>query len=158
MIKNLAALISVCSAFELRDPSINSEDPTTYSNYQDAHTTHVLLELSADFERKILNGVATHQVYCEKDTDTIVMDYLGIEFKNVTTLSSKGSFWEPLTHALYEPENPNPATNDSSAIQMTLSEPCLQGKTVQIKFEYTTDEDALALNWVDSAKTDTNTP
>jgi len=52
------------------------------------------------------------------------MDYSGIAFKNVTILSDKGSFYEPLTHELYIPDIPDPATNASNAIQMTLSKPC----------------------------------
>ena len=107
------------------------------------------LDIAVDFDRKILSGTATHRVECIKSTDTITMDYLGIVFKNVTALSSKGSFWEPLAHSLYEPQQPNPATNDSSSIKMTLQEPCQVGKETLIRFEYETDDDALGLNWVD---------
>ena len=86
------------------------------------------------------------------------MDFVGIVFKNVTTLSSKGSFYEPLTHDIYDPETPDAATNNSNVIQMTLTEPCQVGKSFIIKFEYETDDEALGLNWVDASKTETNTP
>ena len=124
MIRNLSILLSVCQGYKLQDPQINSEDPTTFSNYHQVYSQHLSLDLSVDFDRKNINGVATHRVYCNQSTDTITMDFLGIVFNNVTTLSNEGSFWEPLTHTLYVPEDPNPTTSNSSAIQMTLKEPC----------------------------------
>lgn len=41
---------------------MDSNDPTTQSNYLHVHTTHISLNWHVDFDKKIISGSATHQL------------------------------------------------------------------------------------------------
>jgi hypothetical protein len=65
-------------------------------------------------------------------------------------MSHNGSYWEDLPHQ----KHLSPGTPDlGNVIVMTLDQPCQYDTLEIIRFNYYTDQDSKALNWIKSQQT-----
>ena len=65
-------------------PSTQPIDAFTYANYNDVRVTHADLDLTLDFERKIINGIALLSFeYINDNASTLVLDINGLTIARV---------------------------------------------------------------------------
>ena len=60
-------------------------DPDSYARPNEARVTHVSLDLTADFERKLMAGACTLSIAAKPDAREIVLDTLQLEIASVRT-------------------------------------------------------------------------
>lgn len=84
---SLPSLPDIPQALGLSDYEPPPRDPHSHARPEKARVTHVALELTADFERKVLSGTATLDIERADDADEIILDVDGLVIHRVTTES-----------------------------------------------------------------------
>ncbi|MFT7157342.1 MAG: leukotriene-A4 hydrolase [Parvicella sp.] len=113
-------------------------DTHTLSNYRDARTKHLHLDLAVDFDKKIITGSVTHTIENLNQATEIVFDTKGLNILNVTlnngdsTTYSSGAYDELLGTAL------------TVAINET---------TTEVTISYETTDKTEALDWLIPSQT-----
>ncbi len=114
------------------------EDSHTYAALGSARTTHLTLDLTVDFDKKILGGKVIHKIDRNGGT-SFVVDMNGLDIKEVRDASSG----EPLEWK-------------TGKNQKYLGQPLtitLGPNTEKVEISYLTRPDALALDWLDPVQT-----
>jgi len=127
---------------------IQEEAPTrnhSYANIEAAHTTHLHLDLSVDFEQKQLVGVARHQIQNNKSSE-IVFDINGLKINKVTL--SNGSKELNTSYGIKGPLHPILG----QALHIKI-----KPNTKYVNIYYETTEKSEALDWLDTALTSSKT-
>ena len=94
----------------------NHIDESTYANLDQIASTHIFLNFSVDFDAKQFVGTVEHTLDCLKSTDTVIMDYVGIDVSAVERQGQGAEFWQPITFETHTDLNPNLG----NALEMTL--------------------------------------
>src|SRR5690606_5706001 len=109
-----------------------SHDAHSYARPNEARVTHVALDLRADFERRVLTGVAVLDVTARPDAGEIVLDTRDLTIRSVRT-------------------NAGPAEWRLGEADPHLGRPLhveIGPRTRQVTVEYETSPDAAALQWL----------
>ena len=140
----LGFIIASCSSFEDKKPAAKNPPVTnhSYSNTDSIHTTHLHLDLNVDFNKKIISGIARHEM-SNKGTNKAIFDIKGLTIKKVTT------------------GNPNHEKSRAFRIgkeskNVILGKPLLvdiDKSTTMVNIYYETTKESEALDWLDSALT-----
>lgn len=117
-------------------------DPDSYAQPAGAHVTHVALDLTADFQRKVLHGTATLSIEAAADAREIVLDCDTLTIQSVRT--EHGS----TTHTIgaVHPDHGAPLTIAITPDVRTLT------------IAYETSPDAGALQWLGAQQTASGKP
>jgi leukotriene-A4 hydrolase len=106
-----------------------------------ARVVHVDLDLTADFERRVLTGTALLEVTAEAGASEIILDVRDLDIRAVR--SNAG----PLTYRLSDPD---PILGQA----MTVALPSIQpGQRASIMIDYSTHPEAEALQWLTPEQT-----
>ena len=113
-------------------------DPHSYSNPSKVRVTHINLDLKIVWDLHILAGTATLTLDKKESADTLILDTRQLEIISVTNSENKKlKFWV---------ENSDPLFGAPLKI-------VLEKNTYQVKINYKTHKDALALQWVSPEQT-----
>ncbi len=121
----------------LRRDTTLPRDPHSHARPEEARVKHVSLDLTADFERKVLHGTATLDIERRADADRIFLDVDGLLIKSVRTNVGEPTWRETRRR-----------TDMGSALEI----PLWPGAN-QIVIEYETSPQAGALQWLEPAQT-----
>ena len=113
-------------------------DPDSYARPNEARVTHVSIDLTADFSRKVLSGTATLDIVAKPDAREIVLDVMGPVIHSVKTSSGAA-----LDFHIGE-------TQPDHGAPLTIA---LRPGLRRIVIEYETAPDAAALLWLEPAQT-----
>ena len=61
-----------------------SNDAHSYANFNEARTTHLNLDLTVDFEQKVLSGKATWDIDKTKKAKELILDIGNLKIKEIT--------------------------------------------------------------------------
>ncbi|MBI1366647.1 MAG: aminopeptidase [Alphaproteobacteria bacterium] len=118
-------------------------DAFTYANYMDARVTNADLDLTVDFDRKVIDGVATLDFVREKAGAPVLdLDTNDLTIKWAQTSAGDGS-WTPAKYSL-GPDAPL----KGSKLEIEIPE----GAT-KVRIAYETSPGAIGLQWLDAAQT-----
>jgi aminopeptidase N len=81
-------------------------DPDSYARPAVARVTHVAIDLRADFERKVLSGIATLTIETAPDAREIILDCGGLSIQSVRTERGPTTF----ALAVSQPDHGSPLT------------------------------------------------
>ncbi|WP_296814366.1 M1 family metallopeptidase [Brevundimonas sp.] len=141
-----AASLGACSSVMGEAPSPAAPEAPMVQLVQDVHSfarpnearvTHVDLDLTADFQRRVLSGTATLDIRTAPGADEIVLDVRGLNIRAVRSETG------PLQWRLGEAVD-------------HLGQPLIIGLTPgasQIEIDYETSPDAAALQWLSPSQT-----
>lgn len=121
---------------------VDKADKFTYANYQDVRMTHLDLNLDVDFDRKVLDGVAT--IDFEKNNDNaseLVLDTRKLKIAKVEVFD--GSNWSVAPYGL--------SKEDKLLGQaLTVS---VAGDVEKVRIDYETSPEAEGLQWLSPDQT-----
>ena len=117
-------------------------DQFTYANYQDIVVKHAAMDLTVDFDRKVLDGAVTIRFErLSPDVQTLTLDTKDLTIKTVELETSDG--WTPATFAMGERDSVL-----GSAMNITVG-----AEAAQVKITYETSPKAEGLQWLSPAQT-----
>lgn len=126
------------------DPSIfdlyakaDRQDPHSYSQPAKAITTHLDLSLKANFDTKILSGVATWDIL-SNNADKIIFDIKDLNIVKVTTGNGTGT--------KYKISEADPFKGQALEVDITPS-------TKKVSIHYSTSPSAAAIQWLNPNQT-----
>lgn len=87
----------------LASPMGNSIDVSTYSNIEVASTSKLELDLTVDFARRILHGVATHTISFSNRPTSVWFDSVGLDIHGVEYADTGTTHWKEATYDVSTP-------------------------------------------------------
>src|SRR5690349_11965531 len=139
----LGACVTPSPQIEAAEPyPAPAPDPDSYARPDVARVTHVALDLTADFARKVLAGTATLTIEAAPDAREIVLDCDGLAIRSV------GTEHGPTTHTIgaSQPDHGAPLTIAITPDVRTLT------------IAYETSPSAGALGWLSAQQTASGKP
>ncbi|NQY10353.1 MAG: M1 family metallopeptidase [Flavobacteriales bacterium] len=130
----MAISVVSCSVEEKKQKEekvMYSEDPHSFSKPNEAVVKHLSLDISLDFDTKIINGVALYKIE-RKTADSIVFDVKGLTINKVFLNYGKATTFEIKKGDI---------NGDALVIKIDES-------TTEVGIDYTTGKGALALQWL----------
>jgi leukotriene-A4 hydrolase len=116
-----------------------TRDPHSFSRPDEARVEHAALDLTVDFAKKQLTGMATLRVRKQPDARVLVLDTAGLDVRKVTLQPGGGA-----GEFKFGPEDP---------IKGRALEIALHSETTGVTIEYASSPDARALQWLEPAMT-----
>ncbi|MBI2260274.1 MAG: M1 family metallopeptidase [Caulobacterales bacterium] len=123
-------------------PITYARDVHSYAQPEIARVRNVALDLTADFDRKILSGTATLTVMAEPGATQIVLDTRNLDIRSV-----KDEAGQPLQFVLGAAD---PILGQSLTVTFP---PFTAGESRKIVIDYATRPDASALQWLTPSQT-----
>lgn len=120
-------------------PQINSEDPHTFSNFNEAAVRHIDFDLNVDFTQKKVYGKAVYTLENISGTDKLILDTRNLLIEKIT-------LGEDEQHAEYSLSKPDSVFGQALKINILPDT-----KTVNIY--YSTTEGAESLQWLQPENT-----
>ncbi|MGB1102634.1 MAG: M1 family metallopeptidase [Crocinitomicaceae bacterium] len=126
------------AAVESNVDSIQYEDKHSLANTNEVHATHIHVDLTVDFNNRVLSGVATHDIEMLAETDEMVFDIHDLDIEKVTlndgdeTSFELGEYDELLGQSLSVKIN---------------------AETKKVNIHYATRENSKALLWLNPQQT-----
>jgi len=120
----------------------DSADKFTYANYTNVKMTHLDLDLDVNFDRKVLDGLATIDFEkINKDAESLVLDTrkLTIEWVEV----HDGNDWSKVDYGL---------SQEDELLGQALTVPLANG-TEKVRISYETSPEAEGLQWLSPSQT-----
>src|SRR5829696_8901462 len=132
---------------ELQTPDLMT-DPHSFSNPDEAVVKHLTLNLTVDFEKKILSGTAMLDVEMKNNATKIILDTRGLNIDKVILADGSEAKFTPGDEVKY--------MGCSLTIELPSSEKVKPVSTLQpssITIHYSTKPDAAALQWLEPSQT-----
>ncbi len=121
---------------------IQKDDKFTYANYDKVQMTHLDLNLDVDFDRKVLDGMATIDFKkIDKNAKELVLDTKDLTIESVQI--HEGGKWKDATYALAE---------DDEIMGQALTI-LLLDKADKVRIDYETSPEAEGLQWLTPEQT-----
>ncbi len=117
---------------------VRERDPHSFSNPDEIAVTHLALDLSVDFERRVIRGAATWSLRHLQDASVLVLDSNKLNIKDVTL------------------DEGTPTEFEIGASQKHLGEPLriqVRPNTRTVTISYETSPEAEALQWLSPPQT-----
>ncbi len=137
----LPSLASLPSLFSDANEPL-PHDPHSHARPQEARVRHVSLDLTADFERKVLSGTATLEIERSEDAAELVLDVDGLHIRRVQTNAGETTWRQGERRPQL-----------GAALRIAL----LPGAD-RITITYETSPQAGALQWLEPAQTASGKP
>jgi leukotriene-A4 hydrolase len=142
----ITTLLFSCTNKEEKDnakPLVNMEkepinDPHSYADFKKARTTHLFLNLEADFENKVLKGIAAHDIE-NNNASEIIFDTKGLNIEKVIT-DDKGS------EVKFSLSEEDPILGKALTVSITP-------KTSRVEIYYSTNPSSEAVQWLSPQQT-----
>ena len=117
-------------------------DVHSHARPEIARVGHVDLDLTADFDRKVLSGKATLDISGREGADQIILDVRNLDIASVTDGVGRALTWRLGAN--------DPILGQALEIDMV---PFREGETRKLVISYATRPDAAALQWLSPAQT-----
>lgn len=117
----------------------STSDPHSYANFADVVIRHLRLDLTVDFEKRVLSGSAVLHIQNRSGTDKLILDSRGLAIAKVTCDDEPAE----VPYVLGESD---PILGQSLSIPITK-------KTRSVRIHYATSPDAAALQWLKPEQT-----
>ena len=138
-----APALSACATTAATDPLAELPlDPDSYARPNEARVRHISLDLTADFERKVMRGSATLTIAAKPDAREIILDTLALNIASVRTNLGETAW------ALGEAQGTRGAP-------LTIA---IQPGVETITIAYESGPNAASLQWLTPAQTASNKP
>ncbi|MFN0159168.1 MAG: M1 family metallopeptidase [Bacteroidota bacterium] len=134
----VTVLMSSCASDNKTRPTPMQRDPHSFAHHDEVVVKHLDLQLSVDFERKVLDGEATLTIENLTGADTLFLDTRDLTIHGVALDGTTGT-----TFTLGE-------------AQPHLGRPLvitIRQETKNVTIKYTTSPDAAAVQWLSPAQT-----
>jgi aminopeptidase N len=115
----------------------NEQDPHSYANISEASTEHLNLDLTVNFDKKILNGSVEHYIKQHNPTSIFKLDILDLNIDSVLINGKKTDF----------------QIGESVKYFGQCLSINIEHNTEKVKIFYQTSPNAAALQWIDAEKT-----
>jgi len=126
-------------------------DPSSFGNVDVIYTTNVFLNVTVDFDQRKLIGYVDLTMKALQYTSEVILDYQGIDL-----VSAHYKFLSDPTFTLAAYD-----TYDSpylgSALRIYLTDKVNTGDQLLVRVYYSTNENAIAINWLNPAQTASQT-
>lgn len=132
----LLLALTACQTKET-DKIVKVMDYHTAASRSDARVEHLSLELKVDMDKHLISGLANYRLMDGIQSDTIYFDTKDLVITKITDVDVK----KELTFHVYPKDK-----IFGSALAVVLNK-----NTKNISIEYTTSENAAALQWIDSS-------
>ncbi|MEN8956694.1 MAG: M1 family metallopeptidase, partial [Flavobacteriales bacterium] len=113
-------------------------DVHSYARFDEAYTTHLFLDLNADFDKKVLSGVAAHTIQNNNATE-IVFDIKDLNIEKVIT-NDEGKEVD------FEIGEPDKILGKPLTVSITP-------KTTRVEIHYSTNPSSEAVQWLSPQQT-----
>jgi aminopeptidase N len=114
-------------------------DPHSYARPEEARVRHIALDLTVDFAKKQLSGLALLRIEKRPDAKVLMLDTNGLEIRKVSLIPGN----TPVQFKLGQPD---------PILGVSLEIP-IQPETESVSIEYASSPAAKALQWLDPAMT-----
>ena len=131
----LLALFSCQS--KINHETLQVDDQHTAASRTDARVQHLSLDINVDMNKHIISGFAKYALKEHLNSDTIYFDTKDLKISKVTDIDNKKEL--------------NFKVLDRDKILGSALEVVLNASTKNIAIEYSTSENAAALQWIDSS-------
>lgn len=118
-----------------------STDPHSFARPEEARVTHLMLDLSVDFEQKTLRGSASYQLEVAEGANELILDTRDLKIEEVFADG------QPVSFTLDEPQE---------YLGQALHIP-ITPQTREVRVVYATAPQAAGLQWLSPAQTDDKT-
>jgi len=140
----LAIVVFGCSELEnnseMENPEhekiIYADDPHSFSNPNEAVVKHLTLNITLDFDKKIVSGIAEYQIE-NKSSDEIIFDVKDLTIHEVTLDEGDATSFRI-------------GKGDINGDPLIID---IKEATSKVSIKYTTSQDALALQWLSAEQT-----
>ncbi|MBS0194971.1 MAG: M1 family metallopeptidase [Proteobacteria bacterium] len=128
-------------------------DEASYAEPARVRTTHLMLDLTVDFDKKQLAGTATLDVnWYDDNASDLVLDTSDLNITQIEGGDGTGD-WKPLTYTLAPAD---PVLGSKLTIHMPT--PGKAGHMRQVRITYSTSPQASGLQWLSGAQTQSGQP
>lgn len=118
-------------------------DPHSYARFDQVISTHLVLDLTADFERKQVRGTATHAIdRVEPQAVEFIVDTRGLSITQVERRSGADA-WQP---ARFELSEADPLLGQALRINIGAD-------STEVRIHYASSPDASGLQWLEPEQT-----
>jgi len=122
-------------------------DPTTQSNYLQIATEYVAFDWTVDFQRKVVEGSAIHDLSVKMTgVSEVIFDTADLYIQNVEVAGKQTAYEVKAKHPVM-----------GSALHIPLPFGLKSGSSVKVKILYQTTADCTALQWLEKEQTQGNT-
>ena len=131
-------LLIACQPKKTTETAMKPTDPHSYAQPAEARVKHLHWKAAVDFDKKIINAVATWTIEAKADADLITFDTKGLSIEKVTLNNNT-----PTEYRLA----------DAHAILGQALAVMLKPGTTEVSITYHTSPDAEALQWLNAQQT-----
>lgn len=125
-------------------------DPHSYANYDQVRVEHLALDLTVNFQHRILSGHVTLDLDRQPGAERLVLDTRQLNIRDVNQINADGSL-EPLSWRL---SAPHPGRDYLGAALVIA----LNAAVERVRIDYETSPEAYGLQWLDQHQTRSGEP
>ena len=129
----------------------SSLDPSSFGNVDVIYTTNLTLNVTVNFDTKKLYGYVDLTMKAKLDTSEVILDYQGIDLVSAHYRAPEANTWNDAFYDTYTSQSLG------SAMRIYLTDKVVSGTTVMVRVYYSTNQDAIAINWLNPEQTSSDT-
>ena len=129
----------------------SSIDPSSFGNIEVIYTTNLTLNVTVNFDTKKMYGYVDLTMKAKQDASEVILDYQGLDLVSAHYMSEGSTSW---TDAFYDTYT---SPYLGSAMRIYLTDKAPAGSTLLVRVYYSTNEDAIAINWLNPEQTSSQT-
>lgn len=124
-------------------------DPASQSNYLSVRTTHLELDWSVDWTRRLISGSITHTLRAaHDDVKEVIFDSSYLSIEKCLDASSSQTSSDSLDYKL---SDRHPVLGN--ALHVRFAKPLSKDEVAKVKIVYTTTDKCTALGWLEANQT-----
>jgi leukotriene-A4 hydrolase len=149
----ILATLAGCALSQKRPGGIitSSMDPSSFGNVDVIYTTNMTLNVTVNFDTRKLFGYIDLEMKAIQDTSEVILDYQGIDlvsahYKPIDGQEFIDAFYDTFTSPTL-----------GSAMRIYLTDKVTRGNKIIVRVYYSTNENAIAINWLTPQQTSSKT-
>ena len=125
-------------------------DPHSYANHDQVRVSHLALDLTVNFQRRVLSGHVILDLDRQVDVERLVLDSRQLNIRDVNRVDAEGAL-EPLSWRLTAPQPERDYLGQALVIAL---DPAVD----RVRIDYDTSPEAYGLQWLDEHQTRSGQP
>jgi len=125
-------------------------DPHSYANHDQVRVSHLALDLTVNFQRRVLSGHVILDLDRQADVERLVLDSRQLNIRDVNRVDAEGAL-EPLSWRLTAPQPERDYLGQALVIAL---DPAVD----RVRIDYDTSPEAYGLQWLDEHQTRSGQP
>jgi len=125
-------------------------DPHSYANHDQVRVSHLALDLTVNFQRRVLSGHVILDLDRQVDVERLVLDSRQLNIRDVNRIDAEGAL-EPLSWRLTAPQPERDYLGQALVIAL---DPAVD----RVRIDYDTSPEAYGLQWLDEHQTRSGQP